>query len=217
MIINSFASINVGSGQVFMSNGLKPYFGKWEPVPSSTRGKYIQEPYLSNSMATHGSLSLKRLPTLSSFHQRKLDKKGRNWTCYSYICIDLNTLHIQFLQCIRRTIQRQQHSHSPASTPWHWEDGTMAGRGLGQAAPWGPPKSLPWHSGPRLSQSPHSRQPEYRLQGERMWARKGCPTLSPARTGTSSLLHWTQFPLHPRAGLVEAMCRSPRWEKQPAL
>lgn len=28
-------------------------------------------------------------------------------------------------------------------------------------------------------------------------------TLWPARTGTSSLLHWTQFPSHPRAGLPE--------------
>ena len=28
MIVNSFASINVGSGQVLVSNGLKQYFGK---------------------------------------------------------------------------------------------------------------------------------------------------------------------------------------------
>ena len=49
--------------------------------------------YLSDSMETHGSLSLKLHSTLSSFHPRKLDKKGQNWTCYSYICIDLNTLH----------------------------------------------------------------------------------------------------------------------------
>lgn len=32
------------------------------------------------------------LPSLSSFPQKKLDKKGQNWICYSYICVDLNTL-----------------------------------------------------------------------------------------------------------------------------
>ena len=217
MIINSFASISVGSGQVLVSTGLKQYFGKWEPVPSSTRGKQIQEPYLGNSMATQGSLSLKGHPTLSSFHQRKLDKKGRNWTCYSYICIDLNTLHIQFLQCIRRTIQRQPNSHSPASTPWHWEMGRWLAEGWAGQLREGHPKACPGTQGPG--------SPKVHIQGNLSTGFKenGCgpgkdapyfhlPGLGPAPSYIGP-----NFLCIPELVWLRATWRSARWGKQPAL
>jgi len=88
-----------------------------------------QEPYLSNSMETHSPLSLKLHSTLSSFHPRTLDKKDQKWTCYSYICIDLNTLHTS------STVRWKNNTGSstlPAGP--HLPDtgtGPGAGRGLG--------------------------------------------------------------------------------------
>lgn len=89
----------------------------------------IQEPYLHNSMETQGSLSLKFHSTLSFSHPRTLDDKGQNWTCYSYICFDLNTLHTS------STVRWQNNTGSstlPAQP--HLPDmrtGPRASRGLG--------------------------------------------------------------------------------------
>lgn len=151
-------------------------------------------------METHGPLSLKLHSTLSSCYPRSLDKKGQNWTCYSYICIDLNTLHTS------STVRWKNNTGSSTlpAQPHLPDRGTGPGAGRGLGCPMSATQKPPLATlRPQLSPSPHSRQPEYRLQGEWRHAEKGYPTFLPAKTGISPLIRWTQFPSHHRAGLDE--------------
>lgn len=159
-----------------------------------------QEPYVSNSMETHGSLSLKLHSNLSSFHSRTLDKKGQNWTCYSYICIDLNTLHTS------STVPWKNNTGSSTLPAWpHLHDtgtGPGAGRGVGLSCECHP-EAYPGTLGPG---SPHvhiqgNLSTDFKENGD--MPRKDAPHSCLPGPGPAPLVRWTQFPSHHRAGLHE--------------